>query len=221
MKTLIIAFAWVASLAAAFFLGDYYGFRDTVIEPTEHGRFLSNPVVKLHGERDIELIEDLVFVDPNEKPWLAPKGTIANGASIPKPLWSWIGGPFTGKYRNASIVHDAECVSMKNAWSDVHLMFYHACLAGGVPDSEAKRLYWAVARFGPRWNFETRTRVVTSSGPNGVMQAREEREIVSVPFSVPEPTDEELNWAKQFFDSNDPPLHVVPELGPETVTNPE
>ena len=35
-----------------------------------------------------------------------PAGFVSDGASIPKIAWSIVGGPWTGKYRNAAVVHD-------------------------------------------------------------------------------------------------------------------
>ena len=34
---------------------------------------------------------------------------------------------------------------------DVHKLFHHACLAGGVSRHKTLIMYWAVHPFGPRW----------------------------------------------------------------------
>ncbi len=39
--------------------------------------------------------------------YIAPKGTLTDGASIPRFFWRWIGPPMTGKYRQAAVIHDA------------------------------------------------------------------------------------------------------------------
>jgi hypothetical protein len=130
--------------------------RPTVEPPPneEWGKFLSVPKVELLGDgRLLRLTEDFAYVDRNNTTWIAPKGSIVDGASIPWPLWSVTGGPLEGKYRNASIVHDVECDRKTKAWDDVHLMFYDACRCGGVPEVQAKTLYAAVYHFGPRWDF--------------------------------------------------------------------
>lgn len=80
--------------------------------------------------RDMTLREDFTYVDPRQKRWEAPSGSVVNGASIPRVFWSTIGGPFEGRYRNASVVHDAACVEMQEPWEDVHRMFYEACRYG-------------------------------------------------------------------------------------------
>lgn len=35
-----------------------------------------------------------------------PEGFVYDGASIPRALWWLIGGPFTGRYRRAALLHD-------------------------------------------------------------------------------------------------------------------
>jgi hypothetical protein len=83
--------------------------------------------------------------------WEAPTGLIVDGASIPMPFWSIIGGPFEGLYREASIVHDAGCCAEMQPWRDVHHMFYNAMRCSGVDWGKAKTMFWAVWAFGPRW----------------------------------------------------------------------
>jgi hypothetical protein len=85
--------------------------------------------------------------------WIAPKGSIIDGASIPKPFWSVVGGPLDGAYRNASVLHDIACKDKKRPWEDVHLMFYQAMRCSDVPVAKAKMMYWAVYHFGPRWRM--------------------------------------------------------------------
>jgi hypothetical protein len=75
-----------------------------------------------------------------------------DGASIPKFAWSIIGGPFEGKYRDASVIHDVACVARSAPWEYVHLVFYYAMLASGVDKTTAKIMYAAVYHFGPRWD---------------------------------------------------------------------
>lgn len=131
-----LGLGWGISLVAAFFVGDYWDLHKSTIIPTKYGRFLSKPKVEFIGKQEAKLLEDFVYVDPNGSPWLAPKDTKINGASIPREFWSLIGSPFSGKYFNASIVHDSECVLQKRRAEKVHLMFFHACLAGGVPQKK-------------------------------------------------------------------------------------
>src|SRR4051812_13535146 len=61
------------------------------------------PAVRLlRNGRDVELIERYEYVDSNGRSWPVPAGTVVDGASIPQPFWSIIGGPFEGLYRGPS-----------------------------------------------------------------------------------------------------------------------
>lgn len=103
-------------------------------------------------DREMKLLSDLAFIDSTGKKWLAPKGAIVDGASIPSIFWNkFIGPPFVGDYRRASIVHDFACQKKAENWRDTHRMFYEACLVGGVSKSKANIMYWAVRTFGPKW----------------------------------------------------------------------
>jgi Protein of unknown function (DUF1353) len=66
-------------------------------------------------------------------------------------MWSVIGGPFEGLYRNASVIHDVACAEQKRAWYMVHRAFYHM-MASGLGPVQAKIMYAAVYHFGPRWS---------------------------------------------------------------------
>jgi hypothetical protein len=117
------------------------------------GRFYGSPETEWDPDgRHMTLLQDFVYEDQDAKKWTASKGTTIDGASIPQAFWWIIGGPFEGKYRNASVVHDAECTSPhKNDWRAVHRMFYNASRAGGVGQLKAKIMYMAVYHCGPRW----------------------------------------------------------------------
>ena len=104
--------------------------------------------------REIELLADFAYVDAMSYRWLAPKGSIVDGASIPRIFWSLIGSPFTGFYRNASVVHDVACERRSEAWQRVHRMYYQACRCGGVGELAAKVQFAAVYHFGPRWSAD-------------------------------------------------------------------
>ncbi|NDC53526.1 MAG: DUF1353 domain-containing protein [Planctomycetia bacterium] len=119
------------------------------------GSFDGRVVARWHDDgRDMTLVEPFAYVDAAAVRWIAPAGAVVNGASIPRPFWSLIGGPFEGRFRNASVVHDVACVERTRAWRQVHRMFYEACRCGGVGAVEAKTMYYAVYHFGPRWRLE-------------------------------------------------------------------
>jgi Protein of unknown function (DUF1353) len=106
----------------------------------------------IEADRKMQLLEDFGYVDAKGERWPAPKGSIIDGASIPQVLWTVAGSPYTGEYRNASVVHDVACVKRDRPWQDVHRMFYEACRAGGVGEQKAKLMYAAVYHFGPKWS---------------------------------------------------------------------
>jgi len=110
----------------------------------------------LDDGRDMALVEPFAYVDPAAVRWDAPAGAVVNGASIPQPFWSLIGGPFEGRFRQASVVHDVACVERSRPWQQVHRMFYEACRCGRVGVVKAKTMYYAVYHFGPRWRLDGR-----------------------------------------------------------------
>jgi hypothetical protein len=123
------------------------------------GAFTSNIKVEwLDDERGADrgmmLTESVWYFDNNEKPWVACSGSLIDGASIPKFLWSIIGSPFIGKYRRASVFHDVACVQKIDKHQDVHKMFYEAMLDDGVGKKRAWMMYRAVRMFGPKWKLE-------------------------------------------------------------------
>ena len=99
----------------------------------------------------VKLLEELVFIDAHGKKWVAPKGYIVDGATIPKPLQSIIGTPYGGAYVLASVIHDVACVEKKEPWQEVHQAFYDAMLASGVDERKASAMYIAVYEVAPRW----------------------------------------------------------------------
>jgi len=115
----------------------------------------------LSDNRQMRLLQDFAYIDPSGHRWDAPKGSIVDGASIPRLAWTIIGGPFEGRYRNASVVHDVACVRKTQKWRDVHRMFYNATRLGGTNSLLAKIMYGAVYHFGPRW-ADTTQRLVSS-----------------------------------------------------------
>lgn len=141
-------------------------------------------------DRDMTLTKPFSYVDPRGKRWQAPAGLVINGASIPRPFWSFIGGPYEGKYRNASVVHDAACVAKDAGWAEVHQMFYEACRCGGMPEYDAKVLYCAVYNWGPRWYM------IAKANPDGSGEVEYE---VS---PSREPTAKEIERMKEFVRSN-------------------
>lgn len=105
----------------------------------------------LKDGRKMKLLDDFIFVDSRGKKWIASKGCVVDGASIPKILWTRYGSPFVGKYRRASVIHDVYCVTKTEPHEEVHAMFYEVMLRDKTPKKKAKDMYIAVRSFGPRW----------------------------------------------------------------------
>lgn len=123
-----------------------------------HGRFVGLPLqVQFNTDEDdrrsAKLLQALTYVQPDGNEWTAPMDSVLDGASIPRPFWSVIGGPFEGLYLEASVVHDYYCDHRVRPWRDVHRMFYDAMLCRGVSGFKARIMYYAVYRFGPRWEM--------------------------------------------------------------------
>src|SRR5262245_61911456 len=107
--------------------------------PSPYGHYVGSVDARwLVDGRKMELLAPFAFVDADNVHWDAPKGSVVDGASIPQFAWSIIGGPFEGRYRDASVIHDVACDERKHPWESVHLTFYHAMLVSGVEDTKAK-----------------------------------------------------------------------------------
>jgi Protein of unknown function (DUF1353) len=126
----------------------------------------SRPICKPHflGEltgkfnddgRTFTLSAPYGFVDATCTIWQVPQNAIVDGASIPRLLWTLVGGPFEGKYRNASVIHDWFCDRRTRTWASVHNMFHDAMIAAGVDQRQASIMYYGVYLGGPRWSIAT------------------------------------------------------------------
>lgn len=142
------------------------------------GQYLGSPQVEfLDDGRLLKLLNEYGYVDDKQRKWIAPQGAIVDGASIPRPLWTIVGGPLEGGYRNASILHDWYCDVRTHPWRDVHHMFFEAMLASSVPRMKAQAMYLAVYYGGPRWMDKTSLNTklaesikAASVGPDGTMR---------------------------------------------------
>jgi len=105
----------------------------------------------LGASRLMSLEKSFIFVDSKGVSWFVPKGSKIDGASIPRIMWFFIGSPFVGKYRRASVVHDDYCRKKSRPHKEVHKMFYEAMRCDGVNYFKAKAMYYAVKIGGPKW----------------------------------------------------------------------
>jgi len=118
------------------------------------GFYSGEPETRWNADgRSMTLLSELRYTDPQGLVWVAPAGSTVDGASIPRSLWSIMGGPFEGKYRNASVLHDVAYEQHNRPWQDCDRMFYNAMRCSGVSAVEAKTMYYSLYRFGRHWKF--------------------------------------------------------------------
>lgn len=134
--------------------------------------------------REMKLLEPIAFKGPDCKVWPVPKGALVDGASIPQLFWSVFGGPFEGRYRDASVIHDYYCKIRTEPWERVHKMFYYAMLANGVDSSKAAMMYYAVNWFGPRWELITNRKIAAEMSSLTVTTLIGEKQLNSYVKSV-------------------------------------
>jgi hypothetical protein len=101
--------------------------------------------------RSMTLLSELRYTDPDGVVWIAPAGSQVDGASIPRSLWSIMGGPFEGRYRNASVLHDVAYDQHNKPWQVCDRMFYNAMRCSGVSAVNAGTMYYALRKFGHHW----------------------------------------------------------------------
>ena len=121
------------------------------------GYFNGAPITRWNPDgRSMTLLNQLRYTDPKGQVWIAPTGSQVDGASLPRSLWSFMGGPFEGRYRNASVLHDVAYDRQERPWQDCDRMFYDAMRCSGVGPIEAKTMYYALYRFGRHWDFKVK-----------------------------------------------------------------
>lgn len=131
--------------------------REAATQDHPWGYFTGMPMTQWNPDgRSMTLLHDFQYTDPNGVAWVAPAGSVVDGASIPRPLWTLMGGPFEGKYRNASVLHDVAYTMQNRPPKECDRMFYHAMRCSGVGAIEAKTLYYSLLRFGWHWDFSVK-----------------------------------------------------------------
>lgn len=101
--------------------------------------------------RSMELLEEVKFVESSGRCWVAPAGSVIDGASIPRFFWRFIGSPFVGKYRRASVIHDVYCRTNERRSPEVHAIFWQMMRYDETPIGQAVAMWLAVRIFGPRF----------------------------------------------------------------------
>lgn len=168
--------------------------------PKNWGRFDGQPLTTWSPDgQSMILLQPYTYIDPREIKWTADRGMRVDGASIPRPFWTLIGSPYRGKYRLASVVHDAYCVERTRTWEATHFMFYQAMMASGVAHLKAKAMYYAVYHFGPKWHVgQVKGYDKRWSGP---------QEVRSIPM-------ETVNKVARFIARTDPTIKEIEAVNP-------
>ena len=152
--------------------------------------------------RNMTLLRDLSYTDPQGFVWTAPAGSVVDGASIPRSLWSIMGGPFEGKYRNASVLHDVAYEQRKRPPQDCDRMFYTAMRCSGVSAVEAGTMYYSLLKFGRHWKFPIKR--AKPLKVEGKLVARGEEIPRAIPVNA-----EQVNEARDWIRSADPSLEEI------------
>lgn len=150
--------------------------------------------------RNMTLLRELRYTDPQGVTWVAPAGSVVDGASIPRSLWSIMGGPFEGKYRNASVLHDVAYDQHTRPWQQCDRMFYHAMRCSGVSAAEAGTMYYALYKLGRHWKFPKAEPVKV--GDEIVARGEEVRRATPVNAT-------QINETRDWIRNNDPTLDQI------------
>lgn len=156
--------------------------------------------------RTMTLLNELRYTDPAGLVWVAPAGSKVDGASIPRSLWTFMGGPFEGKYRNASVLHDVAYDQKKWPPEDCDRMFYNAMRCSGVSAVEAKTIYYSLLRFGHHWRFPIKRAKVPK--PSDLTPKPESMQAEEVPRAVPA-NAADIDAARDWIRGNDPSLEQI------------
>src|SRR6266699_6715628 len=176
---------------------------DAAQEPSKWGYYSGSPVTRWEPDgRTMTLLSELRYTDPQGFTWIAPSGSQVDGASIPRSLWSIMGGPFEGKYRNASVLHDVAYEQHKRPWQDCDRMFYNAMRCSGVGAVVAKTMYYSLYRFGRHWKFTIKRAKAVKF--EGAMVARAEE----IPRAIPV-NENEVNDARDWIRNAQPSLEQI------------
>jgi len=173
---------------------------DTVAAREKHSWGYYSGQVEARWENDgrtMTLLSELRYTDPNGLVWVAPAGSVVDGASIPRVLWSLMGGPFEGKYRNASVLHDVAYDQKTRPWKQCDRMFYNAMRCSGVAATEAKTMYYALYRHGRHWK---RLHIATGETPE---------QNASVPRALPVDEQQDLAATRDWIENARPSLAEI------------
>lgn len=116
------------------------------------GRFICPKGTRFQLSKEV-LFWSRQFYNPqtNSYVWIAPKGSVIDGASIPRIMWSLVGSPFSGSYKRSAAIHDVECVQRDHPSELIHHLFKEMLDADGVTGWRKSAMATAVILGGPSW----------------------------------------------------------------------
>jgi hypothetical protein len=114
-------------------------------------RFMSVVSGDGHPIEMVQLLKPFSYRDSKGQVWDVPEGFLSDGASIPEQLWAVVGGPYSGPYRDAAVIHDYYCYTKQRKWEEVHDVFLEAALNRGTPEWKAQYMFAGILLKGPRW----------------------------------------------------------------------
>ena len=183
MKLLIAGLLAVSALSACQPAPDRASFTDAGFCSGAAGAFCAFVNAPLQLAADIvrlprrpypfhPLAKDLSFVDRQQRVWIAPKGILTDGASIPPVFVKVVGQPTDPSFVKTGAIHDSYCgIGNESSpfyhtrpWRETHRMFYEALRVGGTSETVAKTMFAAVYMGGPRWTLLRSAPVVSTQG---------------------------------------------------------
>lgn len=120
-------------------------------QPGFSGKVAVEVIDEIEYVHKLRLLEDFSFTDVGGTLWLARKGGILDGETVPRQFHFSEGLPYLAEYRKAAVVHDYFSRIRTEPWRLVHRMLYYASIAEGVAEVQAKMLYATVYAGGWRW----------------------------------------------------------------------
>jgi hypothetical protein len=148
-------------------------------------------------DHKLRLAEDFSFRDEQGKIWLAPRGAVIDGTSLPRGLRAVPGLPPETDFRKASVIHDYYTRARQGTWREVRRMLYGASLYEGLAPSEAKLLYTVVYAAGWRWEPRTSSCYRSCHAAASMLAWR------------PDVTQTELQPVLDWLRRSDPPLEEI------------
>ena len=201
-----LAFLLAANVVAGCGSTPSMSWREAAIQPHPWGYYTGAPETRWNSDgRSMTLLRELRYIDPQGTVWIAPAGSIVDGASIPRSLWPFMGGPFEGKYRNASVLHDVSYTDRNRPPKDCDRMFYNAMRCSGVSALEAKTMYYALLRFGWHWDFAIKRAKPVKIGRKLVARAESAEPATAE-------SEHEIQGAEDWIRKSDPSVQQLEQM---------